>query len=66
MDIRTTIGETGFAVRACGLLIDEERFLVASEADGTLTLPGGAVKIGETTEQAVNVSFMKKRICMSK
>lgn len=59
-DIRTTIGDTRFDVRACGLLLDGERFVVSTEEDGTRTLPGGAVKIGETTEAAVIREFYEE------
>jgi 8-oxo-dGTP diphosphatase len=59
-DIRTMMDDTRFDVRACGLLLDGDRFLISTEKDGTRTLPGGAVKVGETTEAAVIREFYEE------
>lgn len=53
MDIRTFFNETKFDIRSCGILKKEDKVLISNEEDGSQTLPGGAIKIGETTEQAV-------------
>ncbi len=52
-DIRVELGLSKFDVRACGLLRHQGELLVSTEVDGTQTLSGGAIKIGETSEEAV-------------
>lgn len=59
-DIRTTFNHTSFDVRACGFLRDENKVLVSLESDGQKTLTGGAVKIGESTEEAVVREFFEE------
>lgn len=59
-DIRVKIDQTKFDVRACGILENNGKILVSTEIDGTQTLSGGAVKIGETTEQAVKREFFEE------
>lgn len=59
-DIRVKIDKTKFDVRACGILENNGKILVSTEIDGTQTLSGGAVKIGETTEQAVKREFFEE------
>ncbi|MGX4687348.1 NUDIX hydrolase [Vagococcus sp. JNUCC 83] len=59
-DIRVVIGDSKFDVRACGILRQEGCVLTTIESDGTKTLPGGAVKIGETSEQAVIREFKEE------
>lgn len=59
-DIRMNIGKTKFDIRACGVLRDKERVLISIENDGTQTLNGGAIKAGETTEEAVVREFLEE------
>ena len=59
-DIRVVIGDSKFDVRACGVLRRDGCVLTTIESDGTNTLPGGAVKIGETSEQAVIREFKEE------
>lgn len=59
-DIRVVIGESKFDVRACGILKQEDNVLTTLESDGTHTLPGGAVKIGETSKEAVVREFLEE------
>ena len=59
-DIRIKIGENGFDVRACGILLEGEQLLISNEPDGNRTLTGGAVKIGETTAEAVIREFQEE------
>ncbi|WP_257006175.1 NUDIX hydrolase [Shouchella clausii] len=37
----------------CGILLKDGKVLISEEADGTVTLSGGAVKTGETTAEAI-------------
>ena len=60
MDIRTTFGKTQFDVRACGILHHNGNILISHETDGSATLTGGALKIGETSEQAVIREFLEE------
>lgn len=60
MDIRVKIGENGFDVRSCGILIKDGKILVSNEDDGTVTLSGGAVKTGETTDEAIVREFKEE------
>lgn len=60
MDIRVKIGENGFDVRSCGILIKDGKILVSNEDDGTVTLSGGAVKTGETTDEAIVREFREE------
>lgn len=59
-DIRTIFGDTKFDTRACGLLKREGKLLVSTEVDGTQTLSGGAIKIGETSEITVVREFKEE------
>ncbi|WP_225420364.1 NUDIX hydrolase [Lapidilactobacillus bayanensis] len=59
-DIRTELNHVQFETRACGILQIDDRILVSNKADGSMTLIGGAVKIGETTEQAVVREFLEE------
>ncbi|MGY3767161.1 NUDIX domain-containing protein [Vagococcus vulneris] len=59
-DIRTQFKQTLFDIRACGILVNENKLLVSHEADGSQTLTGGAVKISETTEQTVKREFLEE------
>lgn len=59
-DIRVVIGESKFDVRACGILKQGDNALTTVESDGTHTLPGGAVKIGETSKEAVVREFLEE------
>lgn len=59
-DIRVTIDRTKFDIRACGILENNGKILVSNEIDGSQTLSGGAVKIGETTEQTVKREFFEE------
>lgn len=52
-DIRTKIATDRFDVRSSGILIQKGHILVSTEDDGTQTLPGGAVKTGESSQAAV-------------
>lgn len=59
-DIRVVIGESKFDVRACGILKQGDNVLTTVESDGAHTLPGGAVKIGETSKEAVVREFLEE------
>ena len=59
-DIRVELGLSKFDVRACGLLRHQGDLLVSTEVDGTQTLSGGAIKIGETSEEAVIREFKEE------
>ncbi|MBO0476459.1 NUDIX domain-containing protein [Vagococcus sp. DIV0080] len=59
-DIRMTIEGSRFDVRACGILRKEGKVLVSFESDGVQTLTGGAVKMGETSEEAVIREFKEE------
>lgn len=59
-DIRTLFDNTKFDVRACGILRHHNQILVSHEHDGSITLNGGAVEIGESTEQAVRREFFEE------
>jgi len=59
-DIRTFFNNTKFDVRACGILRHNNKVLVSYESDGSVTLNGGAVSIGESTEQAVVREFFEE------
>ena len=60
IDIRVEINQTKFDVRACGILKNEDKILVSTEDDGTQTLSGGAVKLDETSEEAVVREFLEE------
>lgn len=60
LDIRTVFGTTKFDIRACGILRHEGSVLISNESDGTVTLPGGAVKISETSQEAVVREFYEE------
>ena len=59
-DIRVKIGNDGFDVRSCGILEKDGKLLVSNEADGTMTLSGGAVKTGETTAETIVREFKEE------
>lgn len=59
-DIRDVIGDSKFDVRACGVLSQDNHILSSVESDGSQTLPGGAVKIGETSKEAVVREFLEE------
>lgn len=59
-DIRTFFDNTKFDVRSCGILHHNNKILVSYESDGSITLNGGAVSIGESTEQAVVREFFEE------
>lgn len=59
-DIRTTIDHVQFDIRSCGLLYNQGKYLVSTEKDGTQTLHGGAVQIGETTIDAIIREFFEE------
>lgn len=60
VDIRVELEGSKFDLRACGILEREGEILVSIEADGTHTLSGGAVKIGEKTEETVVREFLEE------
>ena len=51
-DFRTKIGSTVFGVRATALIVEEGKLLVVEDEDGFYTI-GGAIQVGERTEEAV-------------
>ncbi len=59
-DIRVRIDNYKFDMRACGILEYEGKVLISTEVDGTQTLSGGAVKLGETSEEAVVREFLEE------
>lgn len=59
-DIRATFDNTQFDVRVCGILKNNGKVLVSTEDDGSQTLTGGAVQIGETTEAALVREFYEE------
>lgn len=59
-DIRATFDNTQFDVRVCGILKNQGKVLVSNESDGSQTLTGGAVQIGETTEEALIREFYEE------
>lgn len=60
IDIRTRFGEDRFDLRSCGILLAEGQVLVSVEDDATQTLPGGAVKTGESAAEAVVREFKEE------
>lgn len=59
-DIRIKLGDNGFDLRACGLLRVADKLLISTESDGVNTLPGGAVKMGETTSETMVREFQEE------
>ena len=51
-DFRTKVGNTVFGVRATALIVEEGKLLVVEDEDGFYTI-GGAIQVGERTEEAV-------------
>ena len=51
-DFRTKIENTVFGVRATALIVEEGKLLVVEDEDGFYTI-GGAIQVGERTEEAV-------------
>ena len=51
-DYRTKVGDTVFGVRATALIVEEGKLLVVEDEDGFYTI-GGAIQVGERTEEAV-------------
>lgn len=52
MDFRTTVGNQTFAVGVSALVLQDNQLLTYRYADKYL-LPGGAILVGETSEEAV-------------
>lgn len=59
-DIRGDFNGHFFDVRACGILKEGTKVLLSKEVDGSRTLNGGAVKIGESSEEAVVREFYEE------
>ena len=51
-DFRTKLENTVFGVRATALIVEEGKLLVVADEDGFYTI-GGAIQVGERTEEAV-------------
>ena len=51
-DFRTKLDNTVFGVRATALIVEEGKLLVVEDKDGFYTI-GGAIQVGERTEEAV-------------
>ena len=51
-DFRTKVENTVFGVRATALIVEEGKLLVVEDEDGFYTI-GGAIQVGERTEEAV-------------
>lgn len=51
-DFRTKVGNTVFGVRETALIVEEGKLLVVEDEDGFYTI-GGAIQVGERTEEAV-------------
>lgn len=51
-DFRTKLENTVYGVRATALIVEEDKLLVVEDADGFYTI-GGAIQVGERTEEAV-------------
>ena len=51
-DFRTKVGNTVFGVRVTALIVEEGKLLVVEDEDGFYTI-GGAIQVGERTEEAV-------------
>ena len=51
-DFRTKLKNTVFGVRATALIVEEGKLLVVEDEDGFYTI-GGAIQVGERTEEAV-------------
>ena len=51
-DFRTKIEDTVFGVRATALIVEDGKLLVVEDEDGFYTI-GGAIQVGERTEEAV-------------
>ena len=51
-DFRTKVGNTVFGVRATALIVEEGKLLVVEDEDVFYTI-GGAIQVGERTEEAV-------------
>ena len=52
VDFRTKVGNTVFGVRATALIVEDGKLLVVEDEDGFYTI-GGAIQVGERTEEAV-------------
>ncbi|AZR98819.1 NUDIX hydrolase [Streptococcus suis] len=53
MDFRTVVGNQSFGVRATGLVIQDEKLYLVKSPEGKYYTLGGAIQLGETTEEAV-------------
>ena len=51
-DFRTKIENTVFGLRATALIVEDGKLLVVEDEDGFYTI-GGAIQVGERTEEAV-------------
>ena len=62
MDLRFTIDDKKFNVRACGFLIHNDKYLIVKEQRDIpiMKLIGGAVEWGECTEEAVQREFYEE------
>ncbi|MGT2912002.1 NUDIX domain-containing protein [Streptococcus cameli] len=53
MDFRTTVDQNHFWVRATALIVREDQVYLCKDVDGAYHTIGGAISVGETTEEAV-------------
>ncbi|WP_024416998.1 NUDIX hydrolase [Streptococcus suis] len=53
MDFRTVVGNQSFGVRATGLVVQDEKLYLVKSPEGIYYTLGGAIQLGETTEEAV-------------
>lgn len=58
MDFRTKIDDQVFGVRATALIVRDRKIYLCKSASGTYYCVGGAMLVGETSEQAV-----KREVC---
>lgn len=53
MDFRTVVDNQSFGVRATGLLVKDEKLFLVRAPEGNYYTLGGAIQLGETTNEAV-------------
>lgn len=53
MDFRTRVDNQIFGVRATGLVVQDEKLYLVKSPEGKYYTLGGAIQLGETTEEAV-------------